>query len=408
MITEYDIFAELIKNKSNLTDIAKSLNENYANIYNGIKSLKEINLILKEGNVYNININNKKSYLLAKIIDYCIKYELNYNFFLNELMSKILEISLNKDIVSVKDFKQFNRTTLKKYLDRLIKYNFIIIKSKRPFVFSVLRNQLFLDVINLFDGNVKERKFMIKDDIFEKIEKELRNYKQKSGKQSKYYIKNIEEESRFDFIHSTTYFEGNTLTLQETVKLLRHGIYPKKDFNDILEVKNMESAINYLFENLKKPLTIEWILDLHRIIMQGLHEHNGKIRDDHVRILGNPKFEVCDYRILKPKLDEFISEFNKKFIGCMTIKDKIIFSSWVHNEFQHIHPFFDGNSRTTRILVNYCLLNFEFPLINIYESSKDDYLNLTKLSKERDDSNFIAFLSRIILDNLIKLNEKYS
>ena len=140
--------------------------------------------------------------------------------------------------------------------------------------------------------------------------------------------------------------------------------------------------------------------------MQGLHEYNGKIRDDHVRILGNPEFEVCDYRILKPRLEEFIYNFNKKFKECKTIKDKIILSSWVHNEFQHIHPFFDGNSRTTRILVNYCLINFGFPLINIYKASKDEYLDLTKLSKKRDDEKFIAFLNKIILDNLIKLNEK--
>jgi len=403
---KYDVFAELMKNKNNITNIAKALNQDYANIYTKINSLKENKLILKEKNLYYININNKKSYLLAKIIDYCIKHDLNYNFFLNETMYKILEIGLNKNVVSIKDFKQFNRTTLKKYLDRLIKYNFIMIKSKKPFIFSVLRNQVFIDVIHFFGGNVKERKFVIEENTFKTIEKELKKYKQKTKKQSKFYIKNIEEELKLDFIHSTTYLEGNTLTLQETIKLLKHGIYPKKDFNDVLEVKNMDLAINYLFENIKKELNLEWILNIHRIILQGLHEYNGRLRNDNVRILGNPDFEICDYRILKPRLEEFISNFNKKFEKCKTVKEIIIFSGWIHNEFQHIHPFFDGNSRTTRILVNYCLLNFEFPLINIYEASKDEYLDLTKLSKKRDDEKFIAFLSKIILDNLIKLNEK--
>lgn len=406
MITEYDIFVELMKNKDNITNISKALNQDYANIYAKINSLKENKLILKEKNLYYININNKKTYLLAKIIDYCIKHDLNYNFFLNKIMYKILEISLNKDVISIKDFKQFNRTTLKKYLDRLIRYNFIVIKSRKPFVFSVLRNQVFIDVIHFFGGDVKERKFVIEENTFKKIEEKLKKYKQKSKKQSKFYIKNIEEELKFDFIHSTTYLEGNTLTLQETIKLLKYGIYPKKDFNDILEVKNMDLAINYFFKNIKKQLTLEWILNLHRIILQGLHEYNGKLRNDHVRILGNPDFEICDYRILKPRLEEFISDFNKKFEKCKTVKEIIIFSGWVHNEFQHIHPFFDGNSRTTRILVNYCLLNFGFPLINIYEASKDEYLNLTKLSKKRDDNKFVAFLSKIVLDNLIKLNEK--
>jgi len=406
MVTEYDIFAELIKNKSKVTDIAKALNHNYANIYAKINSLKRDKLILKENNLCYVNINNEKAYLLAKIIDYCIKHDLNYNFFLNKTMSNILEISLSKDVVFIKDFKQFNLTTLKKYIDRLIKYNFIIIKSRKPFAFSVLRNNIFTDVIHFFGGEVKEREFIIEEDVFNKIENGLKKYKQKSKKQSRFYIKDIEEGLKLDFIHSTTYLEGNTLTLEETIKLLKHKIYPKKNFNDILEVKNMDLAINYLFENLKKPLTPEWILDLHRIIMQGLHEYNGRLRDAPVIILGNPDFEVCDYRILKPRLNEFISDFKKKYEKCRTVKEIIIFSGWVHNEFQHIHPFFDGNSRTTRILVNYCLLNFEFPLINIYKASKDEYLNLTKLSKKREDEKFVAFLSKIVLDNLIKINEK--
>lgn len=405
MVTEYDVFAELMKNKAKIADLTSRLNKEYANIYAKISSLKEDKLILEETGNYYINLNNKKAYLLAKIIEYCMKHEINYNFLVNRTMSKILEIGLNKDAVSVEDFKEFNRTTLKKYIDRLIRHNFIIIKSKKPFIFSVLRNQMFIDIVHFFDGEVKERELLIEEATFDKIEEELKKHKQKTKKQNKFYMQNVEEELKFDFIHATTYLEGNTLTLAETIKLLKHGVYPEKKFEDILETKNMDQAVDYLFENLKKPMNPEWILGLHRIILQGLHEYAGKIRDGPVRIGGNPDFEVCDYRILKPRLDEFISDFNEKFKKSKTIKDIVIFSAWVHNEFQHIHPFFDGNSRTTRILMNYCLLNFGFPLINIYEASKDEYLNFTKLSKKRDDEKFLAFLSKIILDNLIKLNE---
>lgn len=405
MVTEYDVFAELMKNKAKIADLTKIFNKEYANIYTKISSLKESGLISEENGDYYINLNNKKTILLAKIIDYCIKHEINYNFFLNKTMSKILEIGLNKDVVSIENFKEFNRTTLKKYTDRLIKYNFITIKSKKPFIFSVLRNQMFIDIVHFFDGEIKERELLIEQGMFDKIEQELNKYKQKAKKQSKFYIQNIQEELKFDFIHATTYLEGNTLTLAETIKLLKHGIYPEKKFEDILETKNMNQAVDYLFENLQKPMNLKWILDLHRIIMQGLHEYAGKIRDGPVKILGNPDFEVCDYIILKPRLEEFISDFNERFRKAKTIKDIVIFGAWAHNEFQHIHPFFDGNSRTTRILMNYCLMNFGFPLINIYEASKDEYLNFTKLSLKRDDEKFLAFLTKIILDNLIKINE---
>ena len=405
MITEYDVFAQLMEDKAKVSHLAEALDQNYATVYAKIESLEEEGLILKEDGYYYINITNKKTMLLVKIIDYCIRHNLNYNFFLNKTMSNILEICLNRDILSIKDFENFNRMTLKKYMDRLIQNNFIIIKSRKPFVFSLLRVDFFTDIIHFFGGKVKIKESLLDDNLFERIETEVEKYRQKSKKQSRFYIKSIEEELKFDFIHSTTYLEGNSLTLEETIKLLKHNVYPKKDFDDLLEVKNMNSAVDYLFENLKKPLTLEWILDLHRIILQGLHEYNGKLRDGNVRILGNPDFGICDYRVLNPILNEFISAYNKKFKRCKTVKDSLILSGWIHNEFQHIHPFFDGNSRTTRILMNYCLLNFGFPLINIYGTSKDQYLSFTKLSKKRDDKKFIGFLSRIILDNLIKLNE---
>ena len=405
MITEFDVFAELHRSKErNVAALARALNQGYANIYSKMGSLKKQGLITAKDKGYIISP-TKKAYLLSKIIDHCIRNDLNYNFFLNKKMSKILEISLSKDIITVKDFKGFNHVTLKKYLDRLIQHNFIMIESRKPLMFSVLRSQFFTDIVHFHDGEVKEKELTFKKDIFKQIEKELKTYKSRSKKQSKFYIQDIHEELKFELIHSTTYLEGNTLTLEETVKLLKHGIYPEKDFDDVLEVKNMDLAIDYLLGNLKTPLTLQWILDLHRVIMQGLHEYNGKLRDGPVRILGNPGFRVCDHDLLGPALEGFISCFKERFERCETIEDIIAFSGWAHNEFQHIHPFFDGNSRTTRILMNYCLLDHGFPLINIYEASKDEYLSLTKLAQERNDERFIIFLSRIILDNLIKLNE---
>jgi Fic family protein len=73
----------------------------------------------------------------------------------------------------------------------------------------------------------------------------------------------------------------------------------------------------------------------------------------------------------------------------------------VHNEFQHIHPFEDGNSRVTRLLWNYVLMRNGFPLVNIYSNAKAEYLSLTKMA--RDDAKLNSFLSGMIKDNLYKM-----
>jgi len=105
---------------------------------------------------------------------------------------------------------------------------------------------------------------------------------------------------------------------------------------------------------------------------------------------------------------EYIDRFNFVFLKlknkgntALVLKKKIEFATWVHSEFQHIHPYLDGNSRTTRILFNYVLSGFGFPLIDVYFVK--DYLDVTKGESERNDKKLYGFLLMLIYDNLIRL-----
>ena len=90
------------------------------------------------------------------------------------------------------------------------------------------------------------------------------------------------------------------------------------------------------------------------------------------------------------------------------LKEALKFAVYFHNEFQHIHPFEDGNSRTTRLITFHLLQSLDIPIIDIPFGLLDEYLSYTKGSKNREDIKLYQSLQKIILFNLKKINKRLS
>ncbi|MEK6921648.1 MAG: Fic family protein, partial [Nanoarchaeota archaeon] len=89
-----------------------------------------------------------------------------------------------------------------------------------------------------------------------------------------------------------------------------------------------------------------------------------------------------------------------------TLTEVLEFSAYFHNEFQHIHPFIDGNSRTTRLLTFHLLRANDIPIIDIPLGLLEEYLFATKGAKKRSDKELNHVLQRVILYNLKNINEQ--
>ena len=157
----------------------------------------------------------------------------------------------------------------------------------------------------------------------------------------------------------------------------------------------------------RKPLTKKSILEYHKLAMQHKPKIAGVIRKEPVYIKGNPNFKVAKVSEIGTGLDRLLNEYNK-FIDKKnpSVKEIINFSAYFHNEFQHTHPFIDGNSRTTRLITFYLLQSRDIPIFDIPFGLLDEYLSYTKGSKKRFDKNLFETLQRIILSNLKKINER--
>ena len=156
----------------------------------------------------------------------------------------------------------------------------------------------------------------------------------------------------------------------------------------------------------KKPLTLQTILNYHSLAMQHNQKIAGKIRNVNVAIMGNPNFKLAKVNEIKSKLNQLMDKYNKFIKKKNSLREIINFASFFHNEFQYIHPFLDGNSRTTRLITFYLLQSKNIPILDIPFGLLDEYLSYTKGYKKRDDKKLSENLQKIILFNLKNINEK--
>lgn len=193
------------------------------------------------------------------------------------------------------------------------------------------------------------------------------------------------------FTHNSTAIEGNTLTLSETSHLLFEGTVPStKPLREINEILNHKRAFDYIL-TYNGDVTKEFILTLHSLIVKDtlreeLNSQIGKYRTVQVYI-GNS---------IPPKPHEVPEKITNLLKWYSNNKNKLhplIVASYVHTEFEKIHPFVDGNGRVGRLLINFILHKNNYPMVNIPNSKKFKYyMALQTAHKNMDLQPFIKFL----------------
>lgn len=245
------------------------------------------------------------------------------------------------------------------------------------------------------------------DDYLKEIEKELKIFKRLKEENRIAYDKIINK-LEIQFIQHSLNLEGNPITISETISLLRDQIVPRDmKLETIQEVENYQKAVIKMVRESesKALLTKESVLNYHYLTMFHKPWIAGKIRKVKVCIRNNPNFKVCPVGKIEEELDRLIAEYNE-FIrkDKVDLKGILEFAAYFHNQFQYIHPFEDGNSRTTRLLTFHLLRGKGIPVIDIPLGLLDEYLDATKGYKKREDDALSQVLQKAILYNLKIIN----
>ncbi len=413
MVTKYDVFEFAYNNRHPVKpiEVAKKFKKNeseYDNIYRMITELTKDGLLTKTNYGFQIKKTDNAK-LLYQIIFHCLRNGINYNQLLNSGLAKFLSRALQKREIISNDV-DLHPVTLRKYVDILYKDGLLLIISEKPLRVKVFYNVLLNNLLVYF--GYKHR--IVTEDTtsyLEEIKKELVKFRRlKRGNEARYM--QIIDEFEVSFIHHSLSLEGNPITLNETKRILKDKIIPANlRSKDIDEVKNYQKALLQMLKDSqdKKPLTLQIILDYHYLSMQHVPSIAGKIRKIEVHISENPSFRITKARDIEKEFEELIKKYNE-FIkkDKVSLKEILNFAVYFHNEFQHIHPFEDGNSRTTRLITFHLLQSRDIPIFDIPYGLLDEYLSYTKGARIKKNKKLLSNLQKVMLFNLKKINEKLS
>jgi len=177
-------------------------------------------------------------------------------------------------------------------------------------------------------------------------------------------LRKMEEYFNLNYTYESNRIEGNTLTLQETHLVINDGItVGGKSMREHLEAINHAEAIVYLSELVKDriPFTERILKQIHYLILKGIDRENaGVYRSIGVRISGSSHIPPEPFALAR--LMEEVFEFyedNRKYLH------PIVLAAEMHERIVRIHPFVDGNGRTTRLVMNLILMQNGYPIANI-------------------------------------------
>lgn len=266
----------------------------------------------------------------------------------------------------------------RKYLGKTIPKN--IVQLKREFLYKFYSDEWNPKIKNIFKNYQKELKTL-------PVSIQLQNF----------------ESFGMTFTYNTQRMEGSTLTQDDTKGLLIHGITPnKKSQIDTIETQRHYDLFMKLINAKKlKKITQDVVLSWHgEIFGQTKIGEAGSIRAYRVGIKGNDEIEFATVPQIKPKLKKLFNWLNK-YDGIMS---PVELACMVHYEFVSIHPFGDGNGRVSRLLMNYILFKYNYPLMLIKNLDKRGYFkSLEKSSMKNDSMYFLKWFMKYY----IKSNKKY-
>ena len=413
MVTKYDLFEFMYKKggvfrPGRLAVVFRKSRIDYHGLYNILLNLKKLKLVNKSEHGFQV-LRTQKNDLLYRFIRFCLQNDINHNELLDKNLAAFISRAFLKKRIVVRDFT-INPRTFSKYVDILARNGFLIIISKKPLTATIPYNSFLRDLIAYFDQKVLVAKPRY-DEYFDEIEKELKRFwRLRSINEQRY--QRLVREYQMRFIQHSLSLEGNPITLPDTIKLLKdHVMPPDYSTETVHEVQNYQRAINQMSKDAQenKLITKEAIMYYHALAMEHRRSIAGKIRNSEVIIRGNPDFKIAKVNEIESKLTALLKQYNQ-FTGRKrnSFRKIMEFAAYFHNEFQHIHPFEDGNSRTTRLITFHLLRTQNIPILDIPIGLLEEYVLSTKSAKSRDDDKLSQALQKIILYNLKTINGKLS
>lgn len=202
-------------------------------------------------------------------------------------------------------------------------------------------------------------------------------------------VKNLHDDLVLRWTYNSNAIEGNTLTLMETKVVLEGITIGGKSLREHFEAINHRDAILFVEDLVQQREALsEWhIRNIHQLILKNIDEQNaGRYRSVNVLISG-ATHTPPDCLLVPELMTNFISSIDYNL-------HPVERAARIHVDFVGIHPFVDGNGRTSRLLMNLELIKAGFPPVVIPVEQRLRYYQALDNAHVNDD--YQPFLELVI------------
>ena len=233
----------------------------------------------------------------------------------------------------------------------------------------------------------------------------------------------LERTARAVSTYASTSIEGNPLPLTEVKKILKSKPTHIRDSEK--EVLNYNQALQNLNENLEKAqirLSLNLILKIQKQITEGLLPkfESGKLREQPV-VVNDPRTRKVIYLPPDAKdINTLIEDLIEFIKGNRDEIDPLILAGIFHKQMVIIHPFMDGNGRTTRLATKVLLAEMGlntfnlFSFENYYNKNVSKYFqtvgefgNYYELVDKIDFTSWLEYFTEGIIDELLRVQKLF-
>lgn len=196
-------------------------------------------------------------------------------------------------------------------------------------------------------------------------------------------------------VYNSSKIEGCSLTETDTKVLIEKNLTAKgKPLTDHLMIKDHYNAFLKIKEDAKnkRKLSIDFIKEINAEVMKstgGLTSTISGVFDSSkgdlrlAQVYVDKKYFPAFTKI-RDLLQNLVDEVNHR-IDNVSGDDILKLAADIHYNFVNIHPFGDGNGRTSRLLMNYIQMYHNEPLIKIFTEDRTDYINALNETEEKED-----------------------
>jgi len=208
-------------------------------------------------------------------------------------------------------------------------------------------------------------------------------------------VENLHQELVLQWTYNSNAIEGNTLTLKETKVALEGITIGGKTLREHFEVLGHREAILFVEDLVRNPSSLtEWdIKNIHQLVLKNIDQENaGRYRNVNV-IISGAEHRPPDFTKVADDMQTFAS-------WCQTSGTQlhpVERAARVHADFVKIHPFIDGNGRTSRLLMNLELMKSGFPAAVLSVSRRLEYYETLDLAHVQGDYEpFLKLIAEVV------------